>query len=80
MKHDMEMPEDFIERCNVLDQGPKIWVRCMVLFVVSIVVAIFLGHAWEQGLLLLPIFFCGLLGIPVGYRVKRRRKRSERKR
>jgi ABC-type transport system involved in cytochrome bd biosynthesis fused ATPase/permease subunit len=75
----MEMPEDFIERCNVLDQGPKIWAPCMVLFVVSIVVAIFLGHAWEQWLLLLLIFSCGLLGIPVGY-IKRSRKRSERKR
>ncbi len=71
---DMEMPEDFIERCNVLDQGPRVWVPCMVLFVVSIVVAIFVGHAWEQWILLLLIFSCGLLGIPVGYRVKCGRK------
>ena len=74
----MEMPDDLLERCNVLDQGPKIWVPCMVLFVVSIEVAIFLSHAWEQWLLLLLIFSCGLLGIPVGYRVKRCRKQPGR--
>ena len=76
----MEMPEDFLERCNVLDQGPKIWAPCMVLFGVSVVIAPFLSRAWEQWVLLLLIFSCGLLGIPVGYRVKRGRKQPERKR
>ena len=71
----MEMPEDFLERCNVLDHGPKIWVSCFVLFVISIEAALFLGHAWEQWVLLLLIFSCGLLGIPVGFRAKRKRKR-----
>ncbi|WP_041645602.1 hypothetical protein RU820_05705 [Acidithiobacillus ferrooxidans] len=72
----MEMPDDFLERCNVLDQGPKIWVPCLVLFVISIGAALFLGHAWEQWALLLLIFSCGLLGIPVGFRAKRKRKQT----
>ena len=61
----MEMPEDFIERCNALDHGPKIWASCLALLGVSVVVSPFLSHAWEQSALLLPIFLGGILGTEV---------------
>ncbi len=67
----MEMPEDLIERCNALDHGPKIWIPCLALLGASVVVSPFLSHAWEQWVLLLLIFLGGILGVPIGFKVKR---------